>query len=106
MDHPWRKLGELFSNGKDEPNGAPRTRSGAEIDELLKNWNECPSPGKKRPKPEPLLGIWKARSVFHDLEYWPVLHTPHSLDVMHITKNVALFAIRKSPRMGRNQDTT
>ncbi|KAK1551541.1 hypothetical protein QYE76_027024 [Lolium multiflorum] len=49
---------------------------------------ECPAPGKKRPKPEPLLGVWKARSVFHDLEYWKVLHTPHSLDVMHITKNV------------------
>ena len=87
LDHPWRRRGELF-NGKDELERAPRTRSGEEIDELLKNWDECPSPGKKRPKPEPLLGVWKARSVFHDLQYWPVLHTPHSLDVMHITKNV------------------
>jgi hypothetical protein len=87
LDHPWRKRGDLF-NGKDEPDGPPRPRSGAEIDDLLKNWKECPAPGKKRPKPEPLLGVWKARSVFHDLEYWKVLHTPHSLDVMHITKNV------------------
>ncbi|KAK1653298.1 hypothetical protein QYE76_071103 [Lolium multiflorum] len=87
LDHPWRKRGDLF-NGKDEPDGPPRPRSGAEIDDLLKNWKECPAPGKKRPKPEPLLGVWKARSVFHDLEYWKVLHMPHSLDVMHITKNV------------------
>ena len=43
----------------------------------------------KRPRPvEPLLGVWKARSVFHDLEYWKILETPHYLDVMHITKNV------------------
>jgi hypothetical protein len=48
LDHPWRKSGDLF-NGKDEPDGAPRPRSGAEIDELLKNWKECLAPGKKRP---------------------------------------------------------
>ena len=28
------------------------------------------------------------RSVFWDLPYWKILDTPHSLDVMHITKNV------------------
>ncbi|KAK1669501.1 hypothetical protein QYE76_057660 [Lolium multiflorum] len=84
-NHPWRKRGDL---SKTRADGPPRPRSGAEIDDLLKNWKECPAPGKKRPKPEPLLGVWKARSVFHDLEYWKVLHTPHSLDVMHITKNV------------------
>ena len=67
-DHPWRKLGELF-NGEDEPEEAPRPRSGTEIDELLKNWKECPAPGKKRPKIDPLLGVWKASAVFHDLLY-------------------------------------
>ena len=33
---PWRKRGDLF-NGKDEPETAPRKRSGEEIDTLLKN---------------------------------------------------------------------
>ena len=47
-----------------------------------------PCAWKKRPRTKPLLGVWKARSVFWDLLYWKVLHTPHSLDVMHITKNV------------------
>src|SRR3989337_802591 len=37
---------------------------------------------------EPLLKVWKTRSVFWDLEYWPKLDTPHCLDQMHITKNV------------------
>ena len=87
MDHPWRKRGDLF-NGKDELERAPRTRSGKEIEELMNNWDECPAPGKKRPRTKLLLGVWKARSVFWDLPYWKVLHTPHSLDVMHITKNV------------------
>ena len=60
MDHPWRKRGDLF-NGKDEPEGPPIPRSGTEIDELLNNWEECPAPGKKRPRVKPLLGVWKAR---------------------------------------------
>ena len=77
-DDPWRKRG-----------GPPRKRSGAEIYKLLKNWEECPSPGKTKKKaPGPLLKVWKTRSVFWDLEYWPILDTPHSLDQIHITKNI------------------
>ena len=42
---PWRKRRDLF-NGKDELEGPPPKRSGAEIDTLLKNWKGCPVPGK------------------------------------------------------------
>ena len=72
-------------------------RSDEEIDELLKNWKDCPlpgkkqkalEPGKKQKAPEPLLKVWKMRYVFLDLPYWKILCVPHSLDVMHITKNV------------------
>ena len=45
MDHPWRKRGDLF-NGKDELERAPRPRSSEEIEELLNNWIDCPTPGK------------------------------------------------------------
>ena len=38
--------------------------------------------------PEPLLKVWKTRSMFWDLEYWHKLDTPHCLDQMHICKNV------------------
>ncbi|KAK1608270.1 hypothetical protein QYE76_031943 [Lolium multiflorum] len=86
-DDPWRKRKDLF-DGQDEPRRRPRTRSGEQIDELLKNWKECPPPGKKRKAPEPLLKVWKTRSVFWDLPYWKILRVPHSLDVMRITKNV------------------
>ena len=62
-DDPWRKRKDLF-DGETEPRRAPRTRSGEEIDKLLKNWKECPPPGKKRKAPEPLLKVWKTRSIF------------------------------------------
>jgi hypothetical protein len=86
-DDPWRRCKDLF-NGKVELQGEPSLRSGDEIDELLTNWPECPASGKKRKAPEPLLKVWKTRSIFWDLPYWKILRTPHSLDVMHITKNV------------------
>ena len=71
-DDPWRKHKDLF-DGETEPRRRPHTRSGEEIDELLKNWKDCPlpgkkqkapEPGKKRKAPEPLLKVWKTRSVF------------------------------------------
>ena len=95
-DDPWRKRKDLF-DGETEPRRRSRTRSGEEIDELLKNWKDCPllgknqkAPelGKKRKALEPLLKVWKTRFVFWGLPYWMILGVPHSLDVMHITKNV------------------
>ena len=47
-----------------------------------------PCVGKETTKDRSAVGVWKARAVFHDLPYWKVLKTPHSLDMMHITKNV------------------
>jgi hypothetical protein len=63
-------------------------RSGKEIDEMLKNWKERPTLGKKRKALTLLMKVWKTRPVFWDLPYWKILHTPHSLDVMHITEYV------------------
>ena len=48
----------------------------------------APCTGKDEKVPEPLLKVWKTRSVFWDLEYCPNHDTPHCLDQMHITKNV------------------
>ena len=47
-----------------------------------------PHAGKDEKAPEPPLKVWKTRSVFWDLPYWKIHRVPHSLDVMHITKNV------------------
>jgi hypothetical protein len=42
---PWRRHGDLF-NGKYELEGPPPKRSSVEIDILLKDWKNCPPPGK------------------------------------------------------------
>ena len=34
------------------------------------------------------MKVWKTRSIFWDLEYWPNHDTPHCLDQIHIMKNV------------------
>ena len=44
--------------------------------------------GKEAKAPEPLLKVWKTWSVFWDLPYWKIHPVPHSLDAMHIMKNV------------------
>ena len=84
-DDPWRRRGDLF-DGTKETRGPPRKRSSVKINSLLRNWKECPAPGKKRKVPKTLLGAWKTRSVFWDLAYWPILEIPNSLDLMHIKK--------------------
>lgn len=78
---------DLF-DGTVETRGPPRQRNPTEIRDLLDNWEECPLPGKKRKAPDPLCRVWKRRSVFWDLKYWHILENPHSLDAMHVTKNV------------------
>ena len=79
---------ETFSTAKKMLRGPPHKRCGEEIYDLLNEWEECPRPGKKKKAPKPLLDVWKTRSVFWDLPYWPILGMPHCLDLMHITKNV------------------
>src|SRR4051812_33630094 len=77
-------------DGKSETQGILERRSSEEVEELLKNWKDCPKPRKKqkRQQDKPLMKVWKTRSVFWELPYWKFLCTPHSLDIMHITKNV------------------
>jgi hypothetical protein len=83
----WRKSGDLF-NGEVELRAAPRKGSGIEIRMLMNDWEDCPMQGKKKKEPKLYLVIWKRKSVFWDLPYWHILDTPHSLDLMHIKKNV------------------
>src|SRR3954468_2937573 len=61
-DDPWKKHGYLL-NGEVDKRGPPRKRSGTKIKMLLDDWEECPSPGKKKKAPEPLLRVWKTKYV-------------------------------------------
>ena len=63
MDHVWRKRGEFF-NGKEELEPAPCPMSGKEIDVLLKNWKECPPPGKKATEGKSAAGCMESEICF------------------------------------------
>ena len=62
-DHAWRKRRDLFDD-KVELEKSPCPRSGEVIQDMLDNWEEYPLPRKKRPRTNPLHGVWKARPVF------------------------------------------
>ena len=81
----WRQDEELFDNTV-EIRSPPCKLGGKRINEMLKNWKECPAAGKMQKKVEPLHGVWKLRSVFWDLPYWKHLDTRHCIDIMHIEK--------------------
>ena len=43
--------------------------------------------GKTQPKPAETQ-IWKRKTTWYDLPYWPDLEVSHCIDVMHVEKNV------------------
>ena len=68
----------------------PITLSGDEVFNKVQNVNvvlgktKCDSPKKDEPKL-----MWKKRSIFWDyLPYWSDLDICHSIDALHLTKNV------------------
>ncbi|XP_076916834.1 uncharacterized protein LOC143576683 [Bidens hawaiensis] len=92
--HPFRRDKNGFRTNKSIPTsfGPPVELDGWKIYEKV---CDLPSvyegvtydPKKKRPE----FGKshdWVKRSIFWELEYWPMLLIRHNLDVMHIEKNV------------------
>ncbi|RVW32350.1 hypothetical protein CK203_087511 [Vitis vinifera] len=88
-NHPFRKQNKAF-NGKQEFSSPPQPLSGEEIlrkiDVISNSWGKNKnSRGKLNVN---TTNCWKKKSIFFDLEYWKYLHVRHSLDAMHIEKNV------------------
>ncbi|XP_074289447.1 uncharacterized protein LOC141614599 [Silene latifolia] len=82
--HSYRKLKRAF-NGEQENKGRPRVLTGVEVFEKVKNIQTVF--GKTNGSILPKQG-YKKCSVFWRLPYWRFLFVRHSLDVMHIEKNV------------------
>ena len=74
----------MGARSSEHPSSKERQRN----PQLVENLGRVPRAGKEKKKTQPLMRVWKAKSVFWDLEYWSLLRSPHSLDIMHITKNV------------------
>jgi hypothetical protein len=85
-DHPYRRNRKDF-DGTTDTRPAPNYRDGFQIlNELDKLDVDLGKGPNARPAPEG--SIWKKKSVFWKLPYWPYLSVRHCLDPMHITKNV------------------
>ncbi|KAI5350198.1 hypothetical protein L3X38_003089 [Prunus dulcis] len=72
INHPYRRQRAAF-NGKPEYGIPPEPLTGEEVLHMVQNGDRV---------------CWKKKSIFFDLEYWKYLPVRHSLDVMHIEKNV------------------
>ncbi|XP_022032115.1 uncharacterized protein LOC110933189 [Helianthus annuus] len=79
-DHHYRRLTEEF-DGNEE---LGRARKSFDAFSRVENMNTILG---KRSRTEQ-RDNWKKRSIFWDLPYWKSLEVLHSLDVMHIEKNV------------------
>ncbi|XP_074336239.1 uncharacterized protein LOC141673394 [Apium graveolens] len=89
-NHPYRRQKSAFDNTV-EKLSAPIPLTGEEVLERVlpladhiygKTQNQ---PRWKKGEPRP---IWKKMSIFFQLEYWKFLPVRHTLDVMHIEKNI------------------
>ncbi|KAK7279834.1 hypothetical protein RJT34_24892 [Clitoria ternatea] len=84
-DHPYRKLKKAF-HGSQENVIAPVALTGDQVYEKVKDINVVL--GKKQKRQATEKNVWKKRSIFFDLPYWPSLDVRHCIDVMHVEKNV------------------
>jgi hypothetical protein len=57
------------------------------IEELPKLTEKTLGKRKKRDGEEE-EGMWNKKSILWDLEYWPMFDVSHSIDNMHVKKNV------------------
>ncbi|XP_062019453.1 uncharacterized protein LOC133736031 [Rosa rugosa] len=86
--HPYRRAKKAFNN-EQEFEVAPTPLSGEEVLKRVEHASYEYGKGKKK-KNSMAAGTscWKKKTIFFNLEYWKSLHIRHSLDVMHIEKNV------------------
>jgi hypothetical protein len=97
--HPYREMDCQF-NGEKEHRAAPLHVTGdlillqvkdiKTIEELPKMTEKILGKRKKRDgeEEEDGKGIWNKKSILWELEYWELLDVRHSIDNMHVKKNV------------------
>jgi hypothetical protein len=95
--HPYRAMDCQF-NGEKENREAPlhvtgdlvhlKVKDMKIIEELPKLNEKTLGKRKKRDGEEEEEGMWNKKSILWGLEYWPMLDVHHSIDNMHVKKNV------------------
>jgi len=92
--HPYRLMKRQF-DGTIEKGSAPRHFTGHDVYDQVKDVNvtlgknKKSALGKRKRKEEEVADKrWKKKSILWELPYWKDLAVRHSIDVMHVTKNV------------------
>ena len=110
VNHPMRRKHREF-HGKPETGHPPRNFTNEEImiqiSKVFKRVSgKHPRILKDNPKPNREIELnWSKRSIFYELEYWPVLKLKHNLDVMHIEKNVFESVLNTLLMNDKSKDT-
>jgi hypothetical protein len=87
MKHLFQNMKDQF-NGNTEKRHSPPHLTGQEVYEMVKNVHVILSKQKRTAKNNEEDDMWKKQSIFWELPYWKDLDVRHSIDVMHIEKNV------------------
>jgi hypothetical protein len=75
-------------NGNTEKRCPPPHLIGHEVYEMVKNAHVVLGKQKRTAKNNEEDDMWKKQSIFWELPYWKDLDVCHSIDVMHIEKNM------------------
>jgi hypothetical protein len=87
MKHPFRNMKDQF-NGNIEKRHPPPHLTGHKVYEMVKNVHVVLCKQKRTAKNNEEDDMWKKQLIFWNLPYWKDLDVRHSIDVMHIKKNV------------------
>lgn len=109
IKHSWRKKKDVF--GKKEKGEPPKPLSGEEVLQQakdLKGFCLSKDPTKRTKVCHKTRGDnWNKLSIFFELPYWKTLLLRHSLDVMHIEKNICDIILGTIMNIkGKTKDTT
>jgi hypothetical protein len=87
MKHPFQSMKDQF-NGNTEKRHLPMYLIGHEVYEMVKDVHVVLAKWKRTDKNTKEDNMWKKQSIFWELPYWKDLDVRHSIEVMHVEKNV------------------
>nr|CAE05049.2 OSJNBa0049H08.10 [Oryza sativa Japonica Group] len=106
-NHPVRKKGKHFEHKADHCT-KPKHRSGKTVFAMVKDLKIVFGKG---PGSQPIenedghAAMWKKNSIFWELPYWEFLDIRHTIDVMHLTKNLCVNLLGFLGVYGKSKDT-
>jgi hypothetical protein len=87
MKHPFQSMKDKF-NGNTEKRHPPPHLTGHEVYEMVMDVHVVLGKWRRTGKNTGKDDMWNKQSIFWELLYWKDLDVHHSIDVMHVKKNV------------------